>query len=399
MAANKEFKVLIIGGGNCGLLIATGLKKHGINYTVFERDNEYDFVHKPRDWGMLLHWGTEYLYKPLPTHLQARFKEPRVDPSVEVFDPIPYFHGASGEILKRVTTKEINRVSRKKLRKFLSEGEDLNLEFNKRVQGVEVKDDIVKVTFEDGTTATGNMLIGADGSNSKVREFLVGHDAAQEEEIGLTTINFPWGGYTDEQARFLTSHHPIVQLSFAENMGSALLAVLDTPDSKDSKEWKFQHYTSWWGPPYAKDLEDPAVRTKFFKERMARWCEPFRTAGVAVSDDAVIPIFPGRQWAPTMEWDNSGGKVTLAGDAAHSMLPHRGQGLNNAVKDASDLVDAIQAAATGSKSLSEAVTAYEAEMKPRGAKEVALSLEQAKSSRNVETWKESAMARVGHSRV
>lgn len=77
---------------------------------------------------MLLHWGTEYLYKPLPAHLQARFKEPRVDPSVEVFDPIPYFHGASGEILKRVPTKEINRVSRKKLRKFLSEGEDLDIE-------------------------------------------------------------------------------------------------------------------------------------------------------------------------------------------------------------------------------------------------------------------------------
>ncbi|KAK4503811.1 hypothetical protein PRZ48_004726 [Zasmidium cellare] len=398
MVANKDFKVLVIGGGNCGLLIATGLKKHGISYTVFERDSEHDFIHKPRDWGMLLHWGTEYLYKPLPPHLQARFKEPRVDPSIEVFDPIPYFNAATGEIVKSVPTKEINRVSRRKLRRFLFDGEDLNVEFNKRLRNVEVEGDLIKATFEDGTTAVGNMIVGADGSNSKVREFLVGHDAAQEEDVDLTTINFPWGGYTDEQARFLRSYHPIVQLSFAESMGSALLALLDT-QNPDTKTWAFQNYTSWWGPPYAKDLEDPAVRTKFFKERMSKWCEPFRTAGVAVSDDVVIPIFPGKQWSPTMEWDNHSGKVTLAGDAAHSMLPHRGQGLNNAVKDASDLVDAIQAAFTGGKSLKEAVTAYEEEMKPRGAKEVAASREQAESSRNVETWKQSSMARTGHSRT
>lgn len=262
-----------------------------------------------------------------------------------------------------------------------------------------IEGDLVKLAFEDGTTALGNMVIGADGSNSKVREFLVGREAAREEDIDLTTINFPWGGYTDQQARFLRSHHPIVQLSFAENMGTAVLACLDIPDPNDTKDWKFQSYTSWWGPPYAEDLQDLVARTKFFKERMSKWCEPFRTAGTAIADDALIPIFPGKQWAPTMEWDTHSGKVTLAGDAAHSMLPHRGQGLNNAVKDASDLVDAIQAAVTATKSLHEAVTAYEEEMKPRGVKEVDMSLEQAKASRKVETWKESSVYRFGHGRL
>lgn len=257
----------------------------------------------------------------------------------------------------------------------------------------------MKVTFEDGATATGNMVIGADGSQSKVREFLVGHEAAQQEEIELTMINFPYGGYTSEQAHFLRSFHPIVQLSFAESLGGALLASLDIPDPDDTKDWKFQNYTSWWGPPFAEDLEDPATRMEFFKERMSNWCEPFRTAAMAVSDDTVIPIFPGRQWAPTMKWDDHGGRVTIAGDAAHAMLPHRGQGLNNAVKDASDLVDAIEAAVNGAKTLEEAVTAYEEEMRPRGAKEVALSLEQAKASKNVETWKQSSISRFGHKRL
>ena len=49
-------------------------------------------------------------------------------------------------------------------------------------------------------------------------------------------------------------------------------------------------------------------------------CEPFRTAGVALPEDEILPIDQSQQWAP-IEWDNQRGTVTLAGDAAHSMLP------------------------------------------------------------------------------
>lgn len=76
----------------------------------------------------------------------------------------------------------------------------------------------------------------------------------------------------------------------------------------------------------------------------------------------------------------------------------RGQGLNNAIKDASDLVDAIKAVVAGEKSLGDAITAYEAEMKPRGAKEVALSLEQALKARDMSTIKDSPIFKVGWKR-
>lgn len=59
-------------------------------------------------------------------------------------------------------------------------------------------------------------------------------------------------------------------------------------------------------------------------------------------------------------------------------LRDRGQGLNNAIKDASEVVDAVKAAIEGAQSLSSAVDAYEDEMRTRGAKEVALSYETAK---------------------
>ena len=39
--------------------------------------------------------------------------------------------------------------------------------------------------FEDGTAATGDLLIGADGANSKVREFLFGAEKAALQTMAL----------------------------------------------------------------------------------------------------------------------------------------------------------------------------------------------------------------------
>jgi len=133
---------------------------------------------------------------------------------------------------------------------------------------------------------------------------------------------------------------------------------------------------SWAGPPSAKDLEDPAARVKFWKEKAENFCEPFRTAVLNIDDAAVPPIDALKQWAPR-DWDNRGGRLTLAGDAAHCMVPNRGQGLNNAVQDASCIVDAVVSVVKGESTLKDAIDAYEAEMKPRGKKEVEMSYEAA----------------------
>ena len=53
----------------------------------------------------------------------------------------------------------------------------------------------------------------------------------------------------------------------------------------------------------------------------------------------------------------------------------RGQGLNNAMKDASEIVDGLTSAFNGKQSLKEVIKSYEAEMIPRGATEVGLSRE------------------------
>lgn len=50
--------------------------------------------------------------------------------------------------------------------------------FGKRLSDIELSktEDKVTAIFDDGTKVTGNLLIGADGANSRVRNFLLGPD-------------------------------------------------------------------------------------------------------------------------------------------------------------------------------------------------------------------------------
>ena len=100
------------------------------------------------------------------------------------------------------------------------------------------------------------------------------------------------------------------------------MTALDTSDKQHPETWAFQVHHAWWGAPSAADLTDPRARLQFLKRRSARICEPFATAVSALSDDTVLPADAGQQWSP-IEWDNRKGTVTLAGDAAHSMLPSK----------------------------------------------------------------------------
>ena len=69
------------------------------------------------------------------------------------------------------------------------------------------------------------MAIGCDGSHSRVREFLVGHEAAQLEPVDLTMINFPMQGYRAEEARLLQTLHPVFKIAAHPNKpGNGMLA-------------------------------------------------------------------------------------------------------------------------------------------------------------------------------
>lgn len=80
---------------------------------------------------MLLHWGQEYLANMLPAHLVSRLREIRCDPELTENERslrgVPYVDALTGELIAEIPMQGVNRVSRMKLRRFLTYGQNLNI--------------------------------------------------------------------------------------------------------------------------------------------------------------------------------------------------------------------------------------------------------------------------------
>ena len=109
----------------------------------------------------------------------------------------------------------------------------------------------------------------------------------------------------------------------------------------------------------------------------------------------------------------------MIGDAAHSMLPRksilatsqlrtqgprlkfsadRGQGLNNALQDSAEIIDAVKSVVFDGKPLKAAIDEYEEEMQPRGVKAAELSLQTAEMGAAWNKFTESPIFKLGHDR-
>jgi 2-polyprenyl-6-methoxyphenol hydroxylase-like FAD-dependent oxidoreductase len=393
--------------------------KASIPFQIFEYETPSTYQIRPREWGMTLHWGSSHISSCLPEPLAARFNEAYADPtqSPDAVTGLPIYNGKTGELLMEMGADKPCRVSRKKMRNLFAEG--LDVEYGKSFVSAELKGERVEVTFEDGSKATGDILVGCDGAKSRVRSVLCGEEVAQLTNVPVSMFNFPYKFEADLAKKirdmnqlFITSIHPdhgtmfwlsskhILLLSHPFPLYSLTHKVQDVPDPSDPSTWTFQVLQSWTDAsvPLDTDLLTPQGRISFFKKRAAEYAEPWRSAGAAVSDSVSLPLDKATYWEKASKWDNRNGRMTLCGDAAHSMTPHRGQGLNNALQDAGNFVAAMKRLVQG-KPLREEVDSYDEEMLERGTKEMGISLKQTLFIHNWETLMQSPMVKIGMRQV
>ena len=203
--------------------------------------------------------------------------------------------------------------------------------------------------FADGTTATADVVIGADGIHSVLQGFVVA--PAQPVFSGVVAYR----GLVPRVARYPAdalrmwvgqSKHFLV---FPVRAGELLNYVGFVPSGTEVRE-------SWSAPG------DPAALAAHF----AGWDPVIGQVIAAISG----PGGTGFQWgmydrAPLPKW--SSGRLTLLGDAAHPMLPHLGQGVNQALEDAVTLATLL-GAGTGSAGVPRALAAYEGLRRDRTAR-------------------------------
>lgn len=410
----EGIKVLIIGAGPAGCALAHGLRKANIPFQIFDKTASSSST---RNWAFTLGWARPYVSSLLPEHLTARLQSCQVDPHVDCAaigeDRIILYNGATHEAAFEFPIPGAREINIRKLRELLAGDGDLGVQYGKKCVGYELIDneegkgetERVRARFDDGSCATGTLLVGVDGASSLIRRTLFAHsnphsvhNPATNEILPFALINFNVS-YPADQARWIKERlHPLVDIAIHPLGHYIRLNVLDMDKKEDASTWTFQILSTW----AVKRVEDwdnedkNGSRLKRLKDhiRAQKWAEPYASAIEWIPEETRIGRDQLKIWK-TVAWDNRNARVTLVGDAAHAMTFHRGQGANNSLYDAYCLVEALKSVQAGEKTLQEAIDAYDAEVVQRGQTEVQISKEQTFFTHDWENFVKSPVMTLG----
>ncbi len=198
----KTITVAIIGGGIGGLCLALGLlKQPHLNVQVYEAAPEFSEIgagvalghNAARALTLIGPAAKQAMEKHASGNLWSSHSDTYLDYKVVSHDCISESRvhvliatqQGAGEkegalICAQKDTNGIQSVHRAHFLDELVKGVPAQrAHFNKRLKDLEETDDGVTLYFKDGTAASADVVIGADGVHSVVREFLVGADAAK----------------------------------------------------------------------------------------------------------------------------------------------------------------------------------------------------------------------------
>lgn len=329
--------VAIIGAGPGGLTLARLLQQKGAHVKVYERDT--DRTARVQGATLDLHHDTGLkaihaagLLDAFKTHYRPGHDCYRI---TDKHGTIHY-----DEITQSTFGDENFRpeIDRGPLRDLLLDSLHPNtVTWNSHIVAIENG----QLIFQDGQQATADLIIGADGANSKIRPYVT---HIKPVYTGLTYIvgNIPHSKENTPQIWQLINDGMIMAMDegkalFLSTRGDGSLdfyigwKVATVTDIPDIKAW-FQQEFAGWSPI---------------------WLELFSNPDITIRPLTGMPS--GLTWT-------SQPNITLLGDAAH-VLPPNGDGVNFAMLDALHLAENLTNGTC--TSITHAIAAYEEKMLER----------------------------------
>jgi FAD-dependent urate hydroxylase len=316
----RSLRVLVIGAGVSGVSVARGLLRDGHDVAVFDQRSDVQ-----AGGGAVTIWSNgETVLGQLGVDM---------DGAGQLLSSVRVTTSMGRPLATLDVTAMVNRlgapvrmVPRRDLLERLLEGFPADrIRCNRRVVGVVTTPDGVRVEFQDGSSAEGDLLIGADGLHSVVRDVVGARDA---EPTGWCS----WQG--------------LVTLPDVANDHVAAIIIGERGNTglwpAGGSDWQW-----WFDLPWSYGYVRPQNPIELIRSNFTGWSDSVDQVLAKLTDDdlAASPFPHFRHPIP----EPGKGPVTLLGDAAHTMPPTLAQGTNQALLDTMVLCKALSGLQTGTK--------------------------------------------------
>ncbi len=309
----NALRILVVGAGVGGISIARGLLRDGHDVTVFEQRPDM------RPGG-----GSVTIWSNGSTVLEQLGVD--MDGAGQLLSTVRIATSTGRPLATIDLTAIVDRlggpvrqIPRRVLLDRLLEGFPADrIQCNSRAVGVVDTRDGMRIDFEDGSSAEGDLLIGADGLHSKVRDIAGAKPATPTGWCswqGLVTL--PHIADDDVAVQIIGEHG---------NLGL-------WPAGGGDLQW-------WFDLPWSPDFVRPERPIDMIRSKFQGWSDLVDEVLATLTDDDLGPS-PFPHFRHPIPRSPRLGAVTLLGDAAHTMPPVLAQGTNQALLDTMVLCKAL----------------------------------------------------------
>lgn len=362
----QDKQIAIIGGGPGGLTLARLLQLNGIRVKVYERD--FDKNSRVQGSPLDMHEGSglDALRK---ANLLNEFKNnflPGADKTLIVNERAEIFFSdhvskPDEDFGSPYFRPEIDRGSLRKI--LLQSLEAGTVIWDSHFISMERQNEGWVLHFKNGSPAYADMVIAADGANSKIRPYIT---HIKPFYSGITMIE---GNVYNAKT---TAPHIYSLLNGGKIMafGNEKCLLMGMKGKDDMGFYISLKADDGWATKNGLDYSANEQLLAWFKKEYPGWSSIW----YELIENATAPFIPRPIYCmPLNQTWEALTNLTMLGDAAHVMPPFAGEGANMAMLDALKLSECL----TDDKfnSLHEAISSYEINMRERAAIAAKESLE------------------------
>ena len=358
--SSKQKHIAIIGAGMGGLMLARLLQMQGLQVKVYERDmsphvrvqgatldlHEESGLKAMQAAGLMDAFKASYR----PNAGRVRLLDKHAQLIIDQHDCADF----------EETRPEIDRGPLRAI--LLASLLPDTVVWNSHFEAMQAQGEEWQIDFQSGASIHADIVIAADGANSKVRPYITG---IKPVFAGLTAIE----GVVHDAAVVAPALHALLKDGKIFAVGDDRSLILSAKGDGSLSFYAGFKSDEYWQQQCGIDRQQPQQSLHWFIEAFPGWSPLWHDLFL----QARYPLTIRPQYCmPADQAWSSQGNLTMLGDAAHLMPPYAGEGANMAMLDALELsicLGTLQYSA-GSKLIAE----YEQAMRQRAAVAASMTL-------------------------